>query len=229
VLVAIDSERRLNNGEPAALLCWFDSLGLQPGDRFLHVGCGVGYYTAIAAEAVRPGGRATGIEIDSGLAERARRSTARESDIEILSGDGSKLAERSFDAIFVNAGATEVAASWLDSLAPSGRLLLPLTVAISSVNAGVGWMLLVQSVAGAYSAEFRTPVGIYHCAGARTDAGEERLRRLYSAGRPEGVRRLRRDAHGEDASCALHGATFCLSRPLKPARADAVTGPCAGG
>jgi protein-L-isoaspartate(D-aspartate) O-methyltransferase len=41
-----------------------DSLDLSPGDRFLHIGCGVGYYTAIAAEAVGPNGSVAGIEID---------------------------------------------------------------------------------------------------------------------------------------------------------------------
>jgi protein-L-isoaspartate(D-aspartate) O-methyltransferase len=212
VLVAIDPERRLNNGEPAGLLRWLDSLELRPGERFLHVGCGVGYYTAIAAAAVRPGGRATGIELDPDLAERARRNTAHCGDIEILSGDGSQLAGGSFDAIFVNAGATEIPASWLDSLAPSGRLLLPLTVSISGMNAGVGWMLLVRRGAEAYTAEFRTQVGVYHCAGARTALGEERLRRFYAAGLPDRPLQLRRDAHAELESCALHGDGFCLAR-----------------
>src|SRR5262249_14723421 len=64
VLVGLDPGRRLNNGEPAGLLRWLDSLELRPGERFLHVGCGVGYYTAIAAEALRPGGRALGVELD---------------------------------------------------------------------------------------------------------------------------------------------------------------------
>lgn len=212
VLVAIDPERRLNNGEPAALLRWLDSLELRAGDRFLHVGCGVGYYTAIAAEAVRPGGLTTGVEIDPELAERARRNTARCGDIEIHSGDGSKLVTRTYDAIYVNAGATEIASTWLDSLSPSGRLLLPLTISISGMNAGVGWMLFVRKAGEAYTAEFPGPVGVYHCAGARTDAGEERLRHLFSSGRPDGVLRLRRDSHPEDASCALHGDGFCLTR-----------------
>ena len=52
VLVALDAKRNLNNGEPAALLRWLDDLELSPGDRFLHIGCGVGYYTAVAAVAV---------------------------------------------------------------------------------------------------------------------------------------------------------------------------------
>src|SRR5262249_4352034 len=49
VLVALDASRRLNNGEPAALARWLDTLDLAPGDRVLHLGCGVGYYTAIVA------------------------------------------------------------------------------------------------------------------------------------------------------------------------------------
>ncbi|MFI5315431.1 MAG: protein-L-isoaspartate O-methyltransferase [Myxococcota bacterium] len=210
VLVALDPVRRLNNGEPAVLLRSLDSLELQPGDSFLHVGCGVGYYTAIATEAVRPGGRATGVEIDPSLAERARRNTAKDGDIEIVSGDGSASAGGRFDAIFVNAVATEVSSSWLDSLAAAGRLLLPLTVSIAGVNLGVGWMLLVRRYGETYTAEFRTPVGIYHCAGARSDAGEERLRRLFASPPASGERRLLRRSHAEGAGCALHGADFCI-------------------
>jgi len=213
VLVALDPERRLNNGEPAALLRWFDSLELRAGEHFLHVGCGVGYYTAIAAFGVRRGGGVTGVEIDPELAARARRNLEKDGDIEIVTGDGSALAGRRFDAIYVNAGATEITDAWLDSLAAGGRLLVPLTVGITGMNLGAGAMLLVRHGGDGFSAEFRGPVGIYHCAGARTDAGDERLRRLFASGQPTGVRRLRRDRHREDASCDLHGESFCLSRP----------------
>jgi protein-L-isoaspartate(D-aspartate) O-methyltransferase len=43
VLVALDERRMLNNGQPSALLLFLDSLNLSAGDRFLHIGCGVGY------------------------------------------------------------------------------------------------------------------------------------------------------------------------------------------
>src|SRR2546425_211982 len=56
VLVALDPARGLNNGEPSSLLRFLDTLDLAPGDRFLHIGCGVGYYTAIAPQAVLPNG-----------------------------------------------------------------------------------------------------------------------------------------------------------------------------
>jgi protein-L-isoaspartate(D-aspartate) O-methyltransferase len=216
VLVAIDPARRLNNGEPAALLRWLDSLELCAGERFLHVGCGVGYYTAVAAGAVRPGGRVTGVEIDPGLAERARRNTAASGDIEIVSADGSAFGGPSFDAIFVNAGATAIPARWLDSLARGGRLLLPLTIAMADARfagLGIGFMLLVRRNDDGYTAQFNSPVGVYHCAGARTDAGEAKLRRFFATPPAAGVRRLRRDPHAESASCALHGDDFCLSQP----------------
>ncbi len=52
VLVAIDAERQLNNGQPTALAVWADCLDLQPGMKVFHLGCGTGYYTAIIAHTV---------------------------------------------------------------------------------------------------------------------------------------------------------------------------------
>jgi protein-L-isoaspartate(D-aspartate) O-methyltransferase len=72
VLVAIDETRRLNNGQPSLWAARFDQLGLKPGDRVIHVGAGLRYYSAILAEIVGPSGEVTAIEIDPGLAERAR-------------------------------------------------------------------------------------------------------------------------------------------------------------
>ena len=40
---------RLNNGQPSYLAFCLDNLDLREGDRVLHVGCGVGYYTVMAA------------------------------------------------------------------------------------------------------------------------------------------------------------------------------------
>src|SRR5580658_9805999 len=74
VLVALDERRRLNNGEPLGLLLFLDSLALSTGDRLLHIGCGVGYYTAIAAHAVGSRGSVVAVEIDLALAKRAERN-----------------------------------------------------------------------------------------------------------------------------------------------------------
>jgi protein-L-isoaspartate(D-aspartate) O-methyltransferase len=102
VLVALDASRGLNNGEPASLARWLDSLDLAPGDRVLHIGCGVGYYTAIAAEAVTPGGRVVGVEVDPELAERARRNLIPWPSVTVVCADGCEFEAEPFDVIFVN-------------------------------------------------------------------------------------------------------------------------------
>jgi protein-L-isoaspartate(D-aspartate) O-methyltransferase len=129
----------------------------------------------------------------------------------VRTGDGTQLAGESFDAIFVNAGATEVLPSWLDLLRPGGRLLLPLTVSLTGMNAGAGRMLLVRRNDAGYTAEFGSMVGVYHCTGARSEAGDQRLRARLGE-RLEGRRRLSRDAHAEGPDCWLHGDGFCLSQ-----------------
>jgi protein-L-isoaspartate(D-aspartate) O-methyltransferase len=212
VLVALDASRRLNNGEPAALARWLDTLDLAPGERLLHVGCGVGYYTAIGAEAVSPGGSVLGVEIDPAFAERARRNLAPYANVTVACGDGSSLAADSFDAIFVNAGATQVQPGWTEQLRPGGRLLTPLTVGIPGMDAGFGQMLLVTRCPSGYVARFVSPVGIFHCAGARTNESEELLKQAYARGGEYTIRSLRRDEHPLEVQCWLHGPGFCLSR-----------------
>lgn len=221
MLVALDANRLLNNGEPASLLRWLDSLDLGPGDRFLHIGCGVGYYTAIAAEAVRPGGRVVGVEIDPQLAERAMRNLATYENVEVISADGSGYEAEPFDAIFVNAGATEVRPGWLDQLRLGGRLLIPLTVALlpdlrprwfgEGMDVGTGQMLLVVRHPGGYAARFVSPVGIFHCVGARTDEGNDLLAQAFQRGGDERVRSSRRDKDDASSQCWLHAPGFCLS------------------
>jgi hypothetical protein len=69
VVVAIDPRRGLNNGQPSGVATWLHFLELQAGGRVLHVGCGLGYYTAIIAAAVAPG-EVIGVELDAALASK---------------------------------------------------------------------------------------------------------------------------------------------------------------
>src|SRR5207302_2906792 len=106
VLVAIDAARGLNNGQPGSLAAWLDALELRRGASVLHVGCGVGYYTAIIAETVGPEGCVTGVEVDAGLAERARANLANLPNVSVVCADGGEYDAGAADAVFVNAGAT---------------------------------------------------------------------------------------------------------------------------
>jgi protein-L-isoaspartate(D-aspartate) O-methyltransferase len=223
VLVALDEQRRLNNGEPVALLLFLDTLDVAPGDRLLHIGCGVGYYTAIAAHAVGPEGRVVGIEIDPALAARATQNLASYPTVSIVSGDGGGRYFGTFDAIFVNAGCTRPLAPWLDQLAPQGRLLVPLTVSLPRApGLGAGAMLLVRKEDAGYSARFTSPVGIFHCEGARSADEEALLAAALGKGTRASVVRLRRDVHEVAPDCWLHAPGFCLESDPALRRAEGV-------
>jgi protein-L-isoaspartate(D-aspartate) O-methyltransferase len=110
VLVAINETRRLNNGQLSLWVSLLDQLGLAPGDRVIHVGAGPGYYSAILAETVGAGGRVTALEIDPGLAGRARENLARAWPQEnFVATEGfAFLADEPVDAIVVNAGVSHL-------------------------------------------------------------------------------------------------------------------------
>jgi len=211
VLVAIDTARRLHNGEPAALALWMDALDLQPGERVVHIGCGVGYYTAILAELVGSTGHITAIELDTDLAARSRKNLSHLAQVEVLERDGTTYDAGPTDAIFVNAGATHPCPLWLGALRPGGRLLVPITVAISPLGHGRGGMLKVTRNGGGFSARFISEVGIFPCLGARDPEMNEKLTGAFRGGAWHGVRSLRQDRHEPTETCWLHGGDFCLS------------------
>jgi protein-L-isoaspartate(D-aspartate) O-methyltransferase len=220
VVVAIDAARRLNNGQPGSLAMWLDALCLRRGERVVHVGCGVGYYTAIIAETVGPEGRVTGVELDPELAARARANLARLPHVKVVEADGGEYDAGQCEAVFVNAGVTHPRRVWLDSLAEGGRLILPLTVARGPGDSGGGFMLRVVREGGGFAARFVSPVAIFPCAGSRDDAMNTKLREALMRGTFAAVRSLRRDAHEPAESCWLHGEGFCLSQlPPSPERA----------
>ncbi len=212
VLVAIDPSRGINNGQPRALARWLDLLELKSGDRFLHIGCGVGYYTAIAAEVVSEHGTVVGIEIDEEIAELASRNLREYANAAVIRGDGSAFCSDAYDAILVNAGATEIRNCWLDQLRPGGRLLVPLTTSVPGMPVGLGHMLLIRREPRGHTAAFVSPVGILHCVGARTEEGEQLLKQAFAAHGEDLVRSLRREDHYPNDQCWLHRPGFCLSR-----------------
>lgn len=149
VLFALDRERRINNGEPFLHGQLLGALSCGRGKVALHVGCGTGYYTAILAHLVGPSGKVIAYEIEPELARRAAENLQPWENVEVrvASGAGGDLPR--CDAIYVNAGATRPAASWLDALNEGGRLLFPL---IGSEASRAGVSLLVTRLKGSFAA-----------------------------------------------------------------------------
>lgn len=211
VVVAIDAERQLNNGQPGSLATWLDALELKEGDRAVHIGCGVGYYTAIMAETVGPTGHVVGVELDQELAIRARENLSYLPQAEVVAGDGGEYDPKAADALMINAGATHPRAIWLDSLLPGGRLLVPLTIVQDQNVHGVGFTLRVERKDNGYAARFTSSVMIFPCIGSRDEEANRLLREAMMKGTWGLVQSLRREAHEPNDTCWLHGDDFCLS------------------
>ena len=120
VAVAIDPTRGLNNGQPSGVETWLHLLELRSGDRVLHVGCGLGYYTAVIAAAVAPG-EVVGVELDATLASQARANMAGLDHVTIVAANGAEYDSGPVDALLVNAGVTHPRALWLDCLRVGGE------------------------------------------------------------------------------------------------------------
>lgn len=211
VMVALDVGRRLNNGEPVSVAQWLDLLRVEPGESFAHIGCGVGYYSAVIGETTGPGAYGLALEVDPEVARVATDNLAPYSDLEVRCAAEIAEGDGPFDVIFVNAGATRVPPSWLKALNEGGRLLLPLTVGFSGSLVGAGRVVRIVRTGDRFDASFVSFAAIGHCDGARTDDGNEALRVSYADGDADLVHSVRLDAHDSTPECWLHADDFCLS------------------
>ena len=216
IAVAIDPARQLFNGQPGTIAIWIDALELAPGARVLHVGCGLGYYTAVMAHCVGSSGRIVAYDVDGTLAAEARQNLAAIACVDVRHGDGSQPMAERFDAILVNAGVTHPLDVWLDALAPGGKMILPLTSTTIPMGAtiGKGLVFVVSRESHTlFSARPLSIVAIYSALDIRDESLNDRLGKAMMAGpaRWQAITRLRRDVHEPSSSCWFHATTSCLS------------------
>jgi len=214
VVVSVDRAKDINNGQPSALAAWINALDLKSGDRVYHMGCGVGYYTAIMAELVGPGGSVVALDAQPDLAARARENLSGYPQTAVHTGDGAAFDPEPCDAMLVNAGVTHPHALWLERLREGGRLVMPLTLAISP-TIGQGVMVKIVRGASGFSASVVTPLAILNGGSLRDPELEAPLRqalmKAMSTGAIFKLKSLRRDAHEPDESCLWHTPGACLS------------------
>jgi protein-L-isoaspartate(D-aspartate) O-methyltransferase len=196
----------LNNGEPGLHAMCIATLRPREGDRIVHVGAGTGYYTTILAKLVGEQGRVDAYEIEPGLVRRAAENLAELPQVRLHARSGAEGPLPACDVLYVNAGATEPLAVWLDALRPGGRLLFPLTP-----DDGAGAMLLITRTGGeVYAARFLFQAQFVGCSGARDLGGERRLAEAFRNRNWSKVNSLHRN-DVPDESCWLAGPGWWLS------------------
>ena len=215
IAVAIDPARQLFNGQPGTLAVWLDTLDLAPGARVLHVGGGLGYYTAVIAQAIGPSGRVVAFEIDEALAAAAARNLAPLPWVDLRCGDSSQVAERDVrrdrgqrrrDASAGRLARRARSRRTHDSADHGGD-------AGDGIDAGQGSRLPADRRDDTIGARVMTMVAVYSAIGLRDERLSADFGKAMMGGPAawQAVKQLRRDAHDREASCWLHAATCCLS------------------
>jgi protein-L-isoaspartate(D-aspartate) O-methyltransferase len=216
-LVGIVPERDLNNGQPSLHAKLIASAAAQPGEHAVHIGAGVGYYSAILAELVGERGTVTAIEFDPALAARAANNFTGAANIRVVQGDGAIVEFDPADVIYVNAGATRPADTWLNQLKDGGRLILPLTT-----NQGFrandpqnvrrrGAVFRIERNGAEFAARWISPVAIFPCEGARDPESETALAEAFQTERWRDVTRLYRRDDLPAEQCWLRAPGWCLA------------------
>jgi protein-L-isoaspartate(D-aspartate) O-methyltransferase len=212
ILVGLIPERNLNNGQPSLHAALIGSAAPRAGEHVVHIGAGVGYYTAILQHLVGRSGRVTAIEYEPDLAARLTKNFAAAQNVLVVQGDGSRASFDPADVIYVNAGATRPADPWLDSLREGGRLVLPLTATdFPAGDIRRGAVFQIERRGDEFHARWISPVAIFPCEGSRDPASERALAAAFEKGGWQRVSRLYRRGDLPEEQCWLRAPDWCLA------------------
>lgn len=210
VVVSLDRTKSINNGQPSALGRWIDALALKSGGRVYHLGCGVGYYTAIIAEVVGPSGKVVGLELQPELAERAKQNLTHYGQVTVEAGDGATFDPGDCDAMLINCGVTHPQSIWLDRLREDGRFVVPLTMAMNA-TIGQGMMTKIVRSGRTYATQLVAPVAIFSGGTLRDAELEPQMLKGLKTGALLKLKSVRRDIHELGETCVVHRRDVCLS------------------
>jgi protein-L-isoaspartate O-methyltransferase len=116
VVIGLVPDRHINNGQPRLHALCLAACNPKSGESVLHIGVGAGYYSAILAELVGSGGTVLAYEIETDLADRARRNLSHLPNVQVVGASGCAAALPPADLIYVNASSPQPMPVWLDAL-----------------------------------------------------------------------------------------------------------------
>jgi protein-L-isoaspartate(D-aspartate) O-methyltransferase len=212
IVVAIDPARQLFNGAPSLLGLAIEALALESGQRALHIGTGMGYYTALIAHCSAnpawcwawkwiPNSRRDEPQprVDArGHTRPAATAAAR---------------SRSRSTRFWSTRASRIRSTPGSTRSnPAARLVMRSPRRVRRWGPiSKGFMVLAtKQDDGQFSLRMVGFVAIYAAIGIRDDAMNTTLGRAMMKGPFMPAKKLRRDAHDPSATCWAHGGLVLL-------------------
>ena len=207
VLVVLDADKGINNGEPVLHAMWIGKVEPRPGETVTHIGAGTGYYTALLARLVEPGGSVTAFEIEANLAERAGRNLGAYRNVEVIAGDAVTGPLPPSDIIYVNAAVIAPPAAWLKALKPGGRMIFPWRPAER-----VGLAVLVTRMEAGFACQPFMGSWFIPCVGASVAGPEARVPTRERAVRTRSISLTQHKAPDRTATAIFDGVWFSSRR-----------------
>jgi len=188
IVVALDADKRINNGQPSLHARCLSAARVKTGERALHVGCGSGYYSAIIAELVGASGVVHAWDVEPALAASARSNLEAWPQAHAALRDATASPIPRSDFIYVSAGCTHPVRAWAEALGEGGRLVMPLTPGWD-----FGGMLMLTRRGDRYDARFLCRCAFIPSVGASNEEERESVRDAFERGGMHDVRELRFD------------------------------------
>jgi protein-L-isoaspartate(D-aspartate) O-methyltransferase len=196
VVLGIDLDNQINNGLPSLHAWAIHQLQPAVGERVAHIGAGAGYYSAILSHLVGQRGKVLAVEFNPNVAAQARRNLQAYSNIEVVEGNGLDQPSQLVDVVYVNFATDRPALTWLQNLAPGGRVIFVLGVPVigpdgedGAITESAAYLLVVRTGSN-FEARYLAPVFFLWGAGLPA-ADRSALREAFASGGIERIRRLR--------------------------------------
>nr|WP_274613895.1 methyltransferase domain-containing protein [Streptomonospora nanhaiensis] len=111
--------------QPSLVVAMLQAMDARDGDTVLEIGTGTGYSTALLCERLGDE-NVTSVEIDPGVAERAReRLHGFGYKPRLVVGDGAHPPEGPYDRVIATVAARSVPAAWITRTRPGGTVVSP--------------------------------------------------------------------------------------------------------
>ncbi|RWB58940.1 methyltransferase domain-containing protein [Mesorhizobium sp.] len=212
VLVVLDADKGINNGEPVLHAMWIGKVEPKPGEAVTHIGAGTGYYTALLARLVEPGGSVTAFELETDLAERASQNLAAYGNVKVIQGNAVTSLLPPSDIIYVNAGVAAPPAAWLRALKPGGRMIFPWRPAER-----IGLAVIVTRMERGFACQPFMGSWFIPCVGAWVAGPEAKVPTRERAARTRSIW-LSEDKAPDRTATAVFGDVWFSSRPIRARR-----------